>query len=56
MQPLSDFFEGVRAVLVDKDQKPAFDPPTLEAVSTAALEAFFAPLEATHPRGELVFL
>ena len=44
-----------QTVLVDKDPASAvWDPPTLDGVSAAAVEGFFAPLEADHPRGELV--
>lgn len=39
-----DFGEGVRALLVDKDNKPEWVPTTLEGVSESALEAFFAPI------------
>ena len=39
-----DFGEGVRALLVDKDNKPGWVPNTLEGVSDSALEAFFAPI------------
>jgi enoyl-CoA hydratase len=41
-----DFAEGVRAVLVDKDHAPVWDPPVLEAVTTAMVDAHFAPLGA----------
>jgi enoyl-CoA hydratase len=39
-----DFLEGVRAVIVEKDNKPAWKPATLEGVSAAEVEAAFAPL------------
>jgi tetratricopeptide (TPR) repeat protein len=34
-----DFLEGVRAVIVDKDNAPKWDPPTLEGVTDAMLDA-----------------
>lgn len=39
-----DFLEGVRAVIIDKDNAPQWNPPTLEAVSDALLDDIFAPL------------
>lgn len=39
-----DFYEGIRAVIIDKDQKPIWDPDTLEAVDNAMVEKYFAPL------------
>lgn len=44
-----DFYEGIRAALIDKGSKPRWDPPTLDAVDPAAIDAYFAPL----PEGEL---
>jgi enoyl-CoA hydratase len=43
-----DFYEGVRATLIDKDGQPRWDPPDLEGVSTGAIEAYFADLGATE--------
>jgi enoyl-CoA hydratase len=40
-----DFYEGVRAVIVDKDNKPRWQPSTLAEVSEAEVERHFAPLE-----------
>ncbi|MBX7247828.1 MAG: enoyl-CoA hydratase/isomerase family protein [Caulobacteraceae bacterium] len=39
-----DFQEGVRAVIVDKDQTPRWDPRRIEDVSDALLDDLFAPL------------
>jgi enoyl-CoA hydratase len=39
-----DFYEGVRAVIVDKDNKPRWRPATLGDVGDAEVERHFAPL------------
>jgi enoyl-CoA hydratase len=40
----ADFLEGVRAVIVDKDHAPKWNPPTLEGVSETVIDEVFAPL------------
>jgi enoyl-CoA hydratase/carnithine racemase len=44
MQKGHDFFEGVRALLIDKDQKPKWNPPTIEGVTQAMVEEHFKPV------------
>jgi enoyl-CoA hydratase len=39
-----DFQEGVRAVVVDKDNAPNWSPADLSGVSAADLDRLFAPL------------
>lgn len=40
---MPDFLEGVRAVIVDKDNAPRWSPPRIEDVTEATLDAIFAP-------------
>ena len=42
----ADFAEGVRAVIVDKDNAPVWDPPTPSGVTPELLDAIFSPLPA----------
>ncbi|MGH6801702.1 MAG: enoyl-CoA hydratase/isomerase family protein, partial [Methylocella sp.] len=39
-----DFYEGVRAVIIDKDNRPLWNPAGIESVDSAGIEAYFAPL------------
>ena len=43
-----DFLEGVRAVIVEKDHAPRWNPPTPEGVNDTMLEAIFAALPSTE--------
>lgn len=43
-----DFYEGVRAVIVDKDNAPRWRPDAIEAVGAAQVEPYFAPLPGTE--------
>ncbi len=45
---LPDFAEGVRALLVDKDNAPRWNPAKPEGVDDARLDAIFAPLPAAE--------
>jgi enoyl-CoA hydratase len=39
-----DFYEGVRAVIVEKDNAPAWRPPALADIGDAEIERHFAPI------------
>jgi enoyl-CoA hydratase len=52
MTAAHDFKEGVRALLIDKDNKPAWRPATLGECTDAHVDAAFAPLGA-HEAAEL---
>jgi enoyl-CoA hydratase len=43
-----DFIEGVRAVIVDKDNAPRWNPATLAGVTDGMLDEIFAPLPANE--------
>jgi len=40
-----DFFEGIRAAVIDKDHKPQWQPARLEQVTLFDIEKYFVPLE-----------
>lgn len=40
----TEFFEGVRAMLIDKDNKPKWNPATLAEVKDEDIQAYFEPL------------
>lgn len=40
----NEFYEGVRAVIIDKDNKPMWAPPDVAAVTIDAVAAHFVPL------------
>lgn len=55
-QPHSDFWEGIRAVLVDKDRKQKWQPgwDELAKITDEKVAEFFSALESNHSRGELM--
>lgn len=50
-----EILEGVRALVIDKDNAPKWSPPTLEEVTTDMVARFFEPAwpEHAHPLREL---
>lgn len=50
-----DFAEGTRALIVEKDNNPQWNPPSLDKVERAAVERFFKPRwsKAEHPLARL---
>jgi enoyl-CoA hydratase len=45
---MHDFLEGVRAVIVDKDNNPRWNPVNVEEVGDDLLDEIFAPLPAAE--------
>ena len=46
-----DFYEGVRAMLIDRDRKPQWRPTTLAEVTDGMVDSYFAPIgdRELHP-------
>lgn len=40
-----DFYEGVRAVIIDKDNAPKWDPSAIDLVRARDIDRYFAPLD-----------
>jgi enoyl-CoA hydratase len=49
-----DLYEGIRSVIIDKDQAPRWQPASLAAVGAAEVEQYFAPQadELALPKSE----
>lgn len=43
-----DFYEGVRALLIDRDNKPKWNPDSVEKVSAELVESYFKSLSPEH--------
>lgn len=43
-----DYFEGVRALIIDKDHKPRWSPPSLAEVDRQVIDRCFAPLQSNE--------
>jgi enoyl-CoA hydratase len=41
-----DFYEGIRAVIIDKDNRPRWHPSTLDDATAEGVECHFAPLRS----------
>ncbi len=52
---LPDIVEGIRALAIDKDNQPKWNPPTLAEVDTALVDSFFVPRWSAdaHPLANL---
>jgi hypothetical protein len=51
-----DITEGIRALLIDKDKNPTWQPATLAEADEAWVQRFFVPLgdnPAAHPLADL---
>lgn len=48
-----DFAEGVRALLIDKDNAPHWTPASLDGISAAYLDEYFAAPWTQHPLSDL---
>jgi enoyl-CoA hydratase len=44
-----DFYEGIRAAIIDKDRSPRWQPDTIGAVSEADIDRYLAPVHAGEP-------
>jgi enoyl-CoA hydratase len=44
-----DFYEGIRSVIIDKDQAPRWQPPTLDAVEETEIKRHFAAVDDELP-------
>jgi enoyl-CoA hydratase len=45
----TEFYEGVRAVIIDKDQSPRWRPPSLAEVTPEQVMRYFDPLPSELP-------